>query len=88
MTSICAPAMIYLVLGIIAILVMIFQKYDIIGILGKIIFIGLWTWLLNYLCSTGHSAISWILLLLPFILFGLIIYFIWSHVKEIKKNIS
>ena len=64
------------------------EKYDIIGILGKIIFICLWTWLLNYLCSTGHSAISWILLLLPFILFGLIIYFIWSHVKEIKKNIS
>ena len=88
MTSICAPAMIYLVLGIIAILAMIYQKYDIIGILGKIIFISLWTWLLNYLCSTGHSGISWILLLLPFILFGLIIYFIWSHVKEIKKNIS
>jgi len=88
MTSICAPAMIYLVLGIISVLAMIYQKYDIIGILGKIIFIGLWTWLLNYLCSTGHSAISWILLLLPFILFGLIIYFIWSHVKEIKKNMS
>lgn len=88
MTSICAPAMIYLVLGIISILAMIYQKYDMIGILGKIIFIGLWTWLLNYLCSTGNSAISWVLLLLPFILFGLIIYFIWSHVKEIKKNIS
>ena len=80
--------MIYLVLGIISVLAMIYQKYDIIGILGKIVFVGLWTWLLNYLCSTGHSAISWILLLLPFILFGLIIYFIWSHVKEIKKNMS
>ena len=88
MTSICAPAMIYLILGIFAILAMIYQKYDIIGILGKIIFIGLWTWLLNYLCSVGHSGVSWVLLLLPFILFGLIIFFVWYHVKEIKKNLS
>jgi len=86
MILICPPAMIYLVLGIIAILVMAYQEHDIIGILCKIVFVGLWTWLLNYLCSIGHSGVSWILLLLPFVLFGLIIFFIWWHIKKLKDS--
>ena len=32
----------------------------------KFIFILFWTWILNLLCRSGFSALSWVLLLLPF----------------------
>jgi hypothetical protein len=33
----------------------------------KLIFILLWTWILNLICKDGHEVISWILVFLPFI---------------------
>ncbi len=35
--------------------------------LAKIVYVLLWTWLLNYLCSKGYVSVSWFLLLLPLI---------------------
>ena len=34
----------------------------------KLIYVLFWTWVLNLICKDGHSGISWMLLLLPFIL--------------------
>jgi hypothetical protein len=34
----------------------------------KLIYIFFWTWILNLICKDGHSGISWLLVLLPFIL--------------------
>jgi hypothetical protein len=34
----------------------------------KVIYILFWTWILNLICRDGYPAISWILVLLPFIL--------------------
>jgi len=34
----------------------------------KLIYILFWTWILNLICKSGHKAIAWLLLLLPFIL--------------------
>jgi hypothetical protein len=34
----------------------------------KIIYILFWTWILNLICKDGHKGISWLLVLLPFIL--------------------
>jgi hypothetical protein len=43
----------------------------------KIIYVLIWTYLLNLLCKKGYKTISWIILLLPligmFILIGLIL---------------
>jgi hypothetical protein len=36
--------------------------------LVKIIYILFWTWILNLICKDGHSTISWLLVLAPFIL--------------------
>lgn len=35
----------------------------------KILYVGFWSYLLNYACRTGNSSISWILVLFPVILF-------------------
>jgi len=39
----------------------------------KLIYILFWTWILNLICKDGHSGISWLLVLLPFILFFVLI---------------
>jgi hypothetical protein len=34
----------------------------------KFIYILFWTWILNLICKDGHTEISWLLILFPFIL--------------------
>jgi hypothetical protein len=34
----------------------------------KLIYILFWTWVLNLICKDGHTSISWLLVLLPWIL--------------------
>ncbi len=42
----------------------------------KILYIMLWTWLLNLLCKKGFTSVSWLLVLLPivgmFVLIGMV----------------
>ena len=33
----------------------------------KLIYILFWTWILNLICKDGHTGISWLLVLLPWI---------------------
>ena len=39
----------------------------------KLIYILFWTYILNLICKDGHSGLSWLLLLFPFILLFVII---------------
>jgi len=39
----------------------------------KVIYVLFWTWILNLICKDGHTGISWLLVLLPFILLFVII---------------
>jgi len=39
----------------------------------KLIYILFWTWILNLICKDGHVGISWLLVLLPWILLFVII---------------
>ena len=68
MYKLCEPAMVYVVLAGISILFALFSKFHAFSILTKIVFVGAWTWFLNYLCMKGYKAISWFLVLLPFLI--------------------
>ena len=39
--------------------------------LFKIMFVAFWTFILDLLCKAGYTNLSWILVLLPFIMFAL-----------------
>lgn len=39
----------------------------------KLLYILLWTWILNLICKDGYSIISWLLVLFPFLLMFVII---------------
>jgi hypothetical protein len=36
-------------------------------LLGNLFYILFWTWVLNLICKDGHTSVSWLLVLLPFI---------------------
>jgi len=75
----CTPAQLYLVLGAIGIITAFFNKFSIETLLTKALFLVVWAWVLNWLCSKGFKAISWILVLLPFIM-ALFTYFLTKDV--------
>ena len=75
----CTPAQLYLVLGAIGIIGAFFNNYSIETLLTNALFLVIWAWVLNWLCSKGFKAISWILVLLPFVFF-LFMYFLAKDV--------
>ena len=42
-------------------------------LLFKAVYIVFWTWLLNIICRGGGTLFSWLLVLLPFILFFILV---------------
>jgi len=82
----CTPAQLYLVLGAIGIIMGFFKNYSIETLLTKSLFLVLWAWVLNWLCSKGFKAISWILVLLPFIMI-LFTYFLIKDVVVVKEGL-
>lgn len=83
-SKLCTPAMLYLVLAAISIVIGVFQKFQILSLLIKIVFVSAWTWFLNLLCSKGYTAISWFLVILPFLLmFG-----VFAMAMEIVNSAS
>jgi hypothetical protein len=75
----CTPAQLYLFLGGIGIIGAFFNNYSIETLLTQSLFLVVWAWVLNWLCSKGFKAISWILVLLPFIM-ALFTYFLTKDV--------
>ena len=71
--SICSPALLYLIIAIIALVSMIYSKVPMQTVAMKGLFVAIYTWFLNFLCSKGHSGISWFLVILPFVVMALFI---------------
>lgn len=63
----CTPARIYFVVSVFGAVLALLNNVPIISVAMKFIFILLWTYVLGFLCKKGYSTISWILVLLPFI---------------------
>jgi len=71
--SLCSPALLYLIIAIIAIISMIYSKTNMQTVAMKGLFVIIYTLFLNFLCSKGHEGISWFLVILPFVVMGLFI---------------
>jgi len=65
--KLCTPAKIYFAIAVIAVIIGLTKKVPY-GVLGmKIVFAFIWTYILGWLCKNGHAGISWVLVLLPYI---------------------
>jgi len=88
--NICAPAMLYLIIALLSLITMVMKKVKALTILVQLIFIAIYTLLLNLLCKNGYTTISWILVILPFIIFIIMILFVIKLMKKnnVKENFS
>ena len=69
--SLCAPALIFLILTVIQVLIDIFKSYYHDAFI-KFISMILITLLLNILCKKGLATIAWLMVFIPFILMTII----------------
>jgi hypothetical protein len=89
--KICTPAKLYFALAILSIFFGLFSRFSIMAILGKLLFALVYTFILSWLCKVGLSALSWFLVLLPFVLILLMlfgIYDIGKWYKSMNVNLS
>ena len=74
--KLCVPALINLVLSVIYIIGLVtVNNIAVTRFLGEVAIAAISTWLLQYLCKSGYTAVSWFFVLMPFILFALLLIF-------------
>jgi hypothetical protein len=84
--QLCAPAKLYIVLSIIAIIVALIKGMSLTSVVLKAFFILFWTWVLNYLCMKGFKMVSWFLVLFPFlVMFAGFVYMVSFGSRRNKK---
>ena len=66
----CTPSQIYLIIAGLGLITAFLRDFRIMTLIVNALFVILWAWILNFLCKKGFTAISWILVLLPFVLFA------------------
>jgi hypothetical protein len=64
----CSPALLYLIISTFSILLASSMNVLPIFILTKVAFTLLWAWFLNFLCVKGYKRVSWILVLVPYMI--------------------
>lgn len=64
----CLPAVIYIGLSVIGVIyTLLAGGYSIGFAFLQLIFIGLFSWFLDFLCRRGYTIASWVLVLFPFV---------------------
>jgi len=74
LSTLCPPAMLYLVLSLVSTLGMVVNSFSLLSILFKVVFVLMWTWILNFICLKGYGMVSWFLVLFPFIMVFLFMF--------------
>lgn len=81
--KLCTPAKIYFSLAVLSILLGLFNGIHIFMILSKLFFAFIWTYVLAWLCTKGYKTLSWILVLLPFIVLFLVLLGVMKNIKQV-----
>jgi hypothetical protein len=66
--KLCTPAKIYFAIAVIASIVALFNRVSVLAVFFKLVFAFIWTFILGWLCKKGFTAVSWFLVLLPYII--------------------
>ena len=79
--KLCTPAKIYFAIAVIAIIVALFNGAPVIAAFMKLVFAFIWTFILSFLCDKGYKSLSWVLVLLPYIIILLAVLGIYNFSK-------
>jgi len=84
--KLCTPAKIYFAIAVIATVIGLFSGMSLMYAFWKMLFAFIWTFVLGWLCEKGFTAISWFLVLLPYIIILLAMFGIYK-VTEAQRQI-
>jgi hypothetical protein len=86
-TKMCNPAKLYLAVSIVVVIYGMIQQFSLITLGTNFVFSVLWTMVLNWLCSVGLKTVSWILVLLPYLMMFLSAGFILDAMRGKKEGL-
>ena len=70
----CTPAQLYLILATISLVSEFLKDFRVSTLIVNAVFVLIYGWFLNFLCSKKLGFISWALVLAPFILFAAVFF--------------
>lgn len=86
LSSLCLPSKIYLGLAILSIVVsLIISTETILASFIHFLFAVFWTWILNLICKSGFTVVSWILVLFPIFIYGVLVLYILFLIGKINR---
>ena len=85
-SKLCTPARIYFIIAVIATIVALFSGASLMMSFWQLFFAFIWTFVLGWLCDKGYTSISWLLVLLPYIIILLAMLNIY-HVTEEQREL-
>jgi len=82
--KLCDPAKVYLAIAVIGCVFALLKRFPVVSVAIKLFFALVWAYVLGWLCKKGYKTLSWILVLLPYIVIALVFAGIIS--KELVGN--
>jgi hypothetical protein len=86
--NLCTPALIYFVMAVASILVLVFSKVHATILMGQMVFVLAWTWLLNFVCKKGFTTVSWVLVMSPYVCMFMAFASGLIQIEEPKKDVK
>jgi hypothetical protein len=83
--KLCTPARLYFAFSVVSCIIMLFNRMPVLAVFSKLIFAFLWAYILGWLCRKGYKNISWVLVLLPFIMMFLVYFGMMRYIHQIDK---
>lgn len=83
--DLCTPAKIYFAIAVLSAIFMLLNGFGFAFIAVKMVFAFIWSFVLGWMCKKGYSSISWLLVLLPYIILVLALFNIYHATYEQKQ---
>lgn len=82
----CNQSMIFIVVSLVAFIYGIIQKCRLVNLGVFIVFIALWTMILNCICKMGMKRVSWIMVVLPYVMIFLFVSVFSDMTRVVYKE--
>ena len=88
LTDLCTPAFIYFLIGVVGLAASLLMGMISIPLsLIEMIFIVIWTWFLNFLCSNNYTGVSWFLVIIPYLFMIFLVGVIYESQQHIADKL-
>mgnify|MGYP003403362153 CR=1 FL=1 len=90
-SKLCMPARIYFAIAVIVTVISLFNGGSLMTEFMKLVFAFIWTFILGLLCSKGYETISWLFVLLPYIIMllaSLNFYHVTNEQRQLMRAIK